>query len=50
MDKRKEMEDDVIHLGIGRGCDENEMLSERQAFQERSGRDLLVAGTAAERS
>jgi hypothetical protein len=44
------MEDVVIHLGIGRGCDENEMLSERQVFQERSGRELLLAGIAAEAS
>jgi hypothetical protein len=44
------MEDVVIHLEIGRRCDESEMLSERQDFEERSGQELLLAGTAAEES
>jgi hypothetical protein len=44
------MEDVVIHLEIDRRWDENEMLSERQAFQQGSGPDLLWAGTAAEGS
>jgi hypothetical protein len=34
------MEDVVIHLGIGRTCDEKEMPSEREDFQERSGQEL----------